>query len=504
MPRNDPMNYQREHFRWRKHISGKNHIVTCEELGLPEEDWTEDRSRAAMREWAEKNLPKKATRTNTKPPTSIEIVADATKGFSLDSLARQIEQLEHLKKIHAVAERLGMGTPEQLGNGSVAANLDLSSGLAAIQAGEITPADLDEILASARGVRQLNPETRESRAKKLAATLAPVEVVTNRTVAHFRKEFMADRETQVRLGDMEPKTYEELESGLKWISTLKDDAGLILPETADVSSIVSAVVKRMNNAIKVCGLKTKDAKKKRWGFFKRLVKSLAENGIIPMPINIDSNDFKFGKKGKNETKAVKKFDTKRVVEFVKKLPSRLRLYAMLGLNCGMTQVDMAEMTKDMVVDGILTRKRVKTEAIEGVPTVSYRLWPETLKLLAEHESDHPTLYLTSSEGTQLVTKVLENGKVKEKDLCELAYKRHFSVKDKATGKKKSLKPEITLKNFRSISSTLIESHEFYGRYGEFFLGHSPKSIKYKHYAAPSDELFDKIMAWLYGEIFGGK
>jgi len=47
-----------------------------------------------------------------------------------------------------------------------------------------------------------------------------------------------------------------------------------------------------------------------------------------------------------------------------------------------------------------------------------------------------------------------------------------------------------------ISATLLETHEVYGRYVHHFLGHSPKSIADKHYAAPSQELFDKALDWL--------
>ena len=61
--------------------------------------------------------------------------------------------------------------------------------------------------------------------------------------------------------------------------------------------------------------------------------------------------------------------------------------------------------------------------------------------------------------------------------------------------------KIPLKAFRSIAATLLESHETYGRYKGHFLGHSPKSIADKHYAAPSPELFDQAVNWLRRQIF---
>jgi hypothetical protein len=58
-----------------------------------------------------------------------------------------------------------------------------------------------------------------------------------------------------------------------------------------------------------------------------------------------------------------------------------------------------------------------------------------------------------------------------------------------------------LKLFRKTSATIIESHEHFGRYVGYFLGHAPRSLAERHYAAPSPELFDKIIKWL-GEQYG--
>ena len=59
-----------------------------------------------------------------------------------------------------------------------------------------------------------------------------------------------------------------------------------------------------------------------------------------------------------------------------------------------------------------------------------------------------------------------------------------------------------LKQYRSIAATALESHAEYGRFVSYFLGHSPKSIKDKHYAAPSQKLFDKALLWLKKELLG--
>jgi hypothetical protein len=60
-----------------------------------------------------------------------------------------------------------------------------------------------------------------------------------------------------------------------------------------------------------------------------------------------------------------------------------------------------------------------------------------------------------------------------------------------------------MKLLRKTSATLIESHELYGRYTGHFLGHAPSTIAERHYAAPSMDLFDRIVLWLgdqYGKV----
>src|SRR5262249_16926300 len=98
-------------------------------------------------------------------------------------------------------------------------------------------------------------------------------------------------------------------------------------------------------------------KKKHWGFFRRFVKYLAENEGTELPRNLYSSLFKF----KITAKPVKRFSLDLVKTSLSALPDNLRLYALLGLNCGMTQVDMSELTKDQVdlKKRTLTRKRIK-------------------------------------------------------------------------------------------------------------------------------------------------
>jgi hypothetical protein len=51
-----------------------------------------------------------------------------------------------------------------------------------------------------------------------------------------------------------------------------------------------------------------------------------------------------------------------------------------------------------------------------------------------------------------------------------------------------------------MGASLLNSHEHYGGYAAHYLGESPRSITARHYAAPSPELFDKILGWLGDQL----
>ena len=61
---------------------------------------------------------------------------------------------------------------------------------------------------------------------------------------------------------------------------------------------------------------------------------------------------------------------------------------------------------------------------------------------------------------------------------------------------------ILLKNFRSIASSLLKENKHFAAYVEHFLGHAPRSMSDKHYAAPAQNVFDEAMDWQHGRLFG--
>lgn len=283
---------------------------------------------------------------------------------------------------------------------------------------------------------------------------------------------------EVKRGGMRPRTYEEIAAYIQSLNKRKE----FLEGEADVEMIDETLVEKMYLQLRE-GKLSDGRKKKHWGFFQRFVKYLWERRLIDMPRNL--NAFKF----QVSPKKVKEYPIDQVQQVMASLKPRLKLYALLGLNIGATNVDIANLKKDEVDLRMrtITRRRTKTGDNDNVPEVCYRLWPETVRLLNKYQSTHETLFLTNMRGNALVETRIEDGKAKRYDMVVQQWKRK--------------KPGIPLKAFRSISATLLESHEIYGRCSSLFLGHSPKSIKDKHYAAPPQKLFDEAMSWLHDRLF---
>jgi len=105
-----------------------------------------------------------------------------------------------------------------------------------------------------------------------------------------------------------------------------------------------------------------------------------QSAIKELPRNLGSADLKF----RITTKEIKLPPVDVVKDMLRAAgDSKIGLYLHLMLNTGMQQVDIAELTPFQVDwdAGTITRKRTKTTDTKSVPTVCYKLWDTTMKLL---------------------------------------------------------------------------------------------------------------------------
>ena len=165
-----------------------------------------------------------------------------------------------------------------------------------------------------------------------------------------------------------------------------------------------------------------------------------------------------------------------------------KLYCLLMLQCGMTQIDIADL-KHSEVDwksGRIIRKRSKTGDHEHVPTVDYKLWGETFRLLKKFKSKHNELVLTNENGEPLKIDGRRGDRYFKNDNIASAFNRLRA----------KMGVQATPKQLRKAAATKLASHPEHSRYVPHFLGHSPRTIADKHYVKPSRPQFDKAIKWL--------
>jgi integrase len=224
---------------------------------------------------------------------------------------------------------------------------------------------------------------------------------------------------------------------------------------------------------------------------RKFVRWAYERKLAPRPLNIDSRDHSFKvSPGQVETWTPEEFKA-----MVREATDRTKLYLLLMGNAGMYPQDIADL-QDSEVDwdlGTITRKRSKTKGRKNVPTVTYPLWPVTLRLLKQFRSNQPTVLL-SEDGTKLMRQgVKEDGRVSKTNTLIRAVDRL----KKRTGFNKPIK------EIRKMSADLINQHERFAPVAPLFLGHAAGNLADRHYLKARLSLLAEAVNWL-GEYLGQK
>jgi integrase len=163
--------------------------------------------------------------------------------------------------------------------------------------------------------------------------------------------------------------------------------------------------------------------------------------------------------------------------------SRLRLYYLLMLNCGMYQADIASLRRDECGPNSITRRRSKTP--DG-PITRYPLWDDTAALLHRHMAPSGELALLTERGRPLVRRF-----GRRYDTVHGMHRRHCI----SAGL-----DHVALKQFRKVSANLLHRHSHYCRYVEMFLAHSPRSVSDRFYLAADDAGFREAILWLGTQV----
>ena len=147
---------------------------------------------------------------------------------------------------------------------------------------------------------------------------------------------------------------------------------------------------------------------------------------------------------------------------------RTKLYVLLMLNTAATQKDLADLHVSEVDwnKGRIIRKRSKTADCKNVPTVSYKLWPETLRLLEqERAAGSKDLVLRNTKGNPIWSEqITKDGKYKKNDNVRNAFERL----------RKDIGIAKPLKSLKKTSASLLRNNRDFSGLEGIFLGHAPR------------------------------
>ena len=224
---------------------------------------------------------------------------------------------------------------------------------------------------------------------------------------------------------------------------------------------------------------------------KQFIKWAWELELLDLPRKLHSKDLTF----QVSPKSITTYTLADIHTLYNGASNQTKTYIALALNCGMTQRDISDLLQDEVdlEAGTIIRKRSKTKNHVSVPTVKYKLWEPTIKLLGQHQSKDPILFFLNRNGQKLVREWIadESGKHRKSDTVRSAFSRLA---------RKTKRPPV-FKRLRKTGATLLDSHPIYRSITHLYLGHSPRSIQERHYTAPPQALLDEAMGWLYGQLF---
>ncbi len=448
-------------FRWVKMIGGKRHRITCKQLGLTEPDWTKERS------WDKAKAYFDALEATLKQtvlePEAKQLVEQLDKQlqFAKGNKPSEVAKLEATKAT-IEAEHFSIdgfvtdNTIEQ-----TIKTIELLGGKITLPDG-LTNQQLSMILGQGKVVREQLKQVKQ--------------VETSFTLKH-----QADRFLELASKSQEVKTATELKGA---INRLVERWG----ESFDIRTIAESQMDDIYNFVIEADWQSKN---KKFGMFKRFIKWGAKQKFYPLPLNFDDEMHKFT----SQPKAVETWTDEQVIKALAGFTERVRLYALLCLNCGMTNVDIANLCYKPTykvdnktysnlawVDfekGTITRSRIKTKRISNPPVTTYKLWPTTLELLKKHKADHETYVLTSMKNSKLVSK--------NKDLINMQWTRQ-------TDKRRTM----NLKNFRTVGATAVGSNVHYLPYRERYLANRPtsKGLTDRHYDAGTQSIMDEICDYL--------
>jgi integrase len=300
----------------------------------------------------------------------------------------------------------------------------------------------------------------------------------NRSVAHQVELWLDDLKTRVAAGQYGPG---ELRGQTSYIRHFVAYLGEPTPIDAIDEEKWAGYHRHLMNRIGT-GECSPEYGKKLHRSARSWIEYLSTLKRIPAPGNLTDKRMKFH----IPKREIEVFEDQEITRLLSESRDTIRLMVLLALNCGMTQIDISDLSQDEVdwERGRLTRKRSKTADHAHTPMVEYPLWAETFTLLTRLRSSDPVRVLVTKSGKPWV-----NQRETNVDSIRIEFEK--------------LKPALTFKVLRKTAATMLGSHREYRAYAQYFLGHAPDTVADTHYVRPDQGRFDSAVNWLRDQFLKG-
>ena len=363
MPASYDLSWDGKSRRWWKQYKGKRYVVSCRQLGVPE---NKEASYQAANNWWRNKL--------------AEIEADP----------RRIDQIrQDLGSQAGWMERIGETTNKIV---------EAQRGLLAKPESEWTIDDVAALIVP-------TPELVDS--KSIPADL---------TVSFHVRRYLALEQARVSARQVSMHEYDLvrlcLDYFLNWIKPTTSIKAIDPDRWEDYWTHLMGLD---------CST---EYKKKRLRYAKNFITWLASKALIPLPPNLISRKYKFG--SANKPIPTFTVDEIRTLLDASKGQLTLHLLLMANCGFTQQDLsDLSQDEVDWKL-GTITRKRSKTRNHEDCPTVTYKLWKRTFELLKQHRQASGNLVLRTKSGQPWLTKRQVNGKFNRTDNTKSVY-RHLQA-----------------------------------------------------------------------------
>jgi integrase len=441
------MTYVPAQKRWTKGYKGKTYSVSCKQLGCPP---SKDASRLAANLWWE------------------------AKQQEIDAAERADPMRQTEDRINRALDGVDVAELQELVRKADAARILLAALDDRSERGEVGPT-------------VFNLEAKRGHVSEAARMVQPV-AAEGRSVGEQVEKWL----TMLRVGNLDPATQKYYRHSIgrfvKWIGNGADVSLITAPKWEEYYAFLCVQVQENKLAQATAAESLKTAR--------QFVTRLAELGLIPMPLNLNSRRLKFSVTPK-EVPTFADDEVKRLLTPTDNTRrERARLFWLLMLNCGMLSADVADLGVKEVdwTAGTITRVRSKRRGKSSAQTVTYKLWPETFALLKRFRAKEKVpnengdyRVLLTEKGRALNARWMVGGKLRSYDNIKSSWE-HSAKAAGVSGKPPKL--------FRKTAATKLASHSQFKFYSSYFLAHSPKSVADRHYVKPSQDEFFAALDWL--------